>query len=156
MKHLHKTGLILWLIAAAAALGACVNNDHTPMPWMGAWAMESMTVDGQPAPDIDPEMTMWEFQNNIVRITRQGSHQTLANVCWGTWAVTDRTLTLDYTHSATNIPAGTGEYSAPTWLMMPANSVMQLDILQLDNRKIRLQYQTPQGETVVYTLRKTW
>lgn len=156
MKKLHNIVLICLLAAVAVMLAACTGNDHTPMPWMGSWDMTSMTVDGKESAEVEPHTTVWEFQNDIVEISLLDAVDGVATTRTGTWKVDGRRLSLNYTHSQTGVAAGTGDYSAPQWLLMQQNAVLQLDILRLDRRDITLQYVTPKGQTVVYTLHKTW
>ena len=145
MKSLRK---FLPVLLAFIAMG-CTHNDGDIGPWFGSWAMPAMTVDGDTPPGFDPVATVWEFQSEVVRIGLLDDHHDFAATAWGTWREADGRLYLDFTH-------GNGEYTAPSWLLMHPGKVLVLYIVERENRRMVLRYITPKGESVVYTLKKTW
>ena len=145
MKSLRK---FLPVLLAFIAMG-CTHNDGDIGPWFGSWAMPAMTVDGDTPPGFDPVATVWEFQSEVVRIGLLDDHHDFAATAWGTWREADGRLYLDFTH-------GNGEYTAPSWLLMHPGKVLVLSIVERENRRMVLRYITPKGESVVYTLKKTW
>lgn len=158
-NHLPAACRCMALVAAivvGAALQGCTSNDGNIGPWFGSWSLTGMTADGTVPADFTPGATVWEFQADVVHITRRADHSTLDRSSWGTWSESSDLLILDFTHSQTGVAPGTGDYSAPTWLGLPANAVSELTIVSHPGRQMRLSFNSPEGVTYQYTLEKTW
>lgn len=149
MKQLR---ILLPLVIAILTLG-CTHNDGDIGPWFGAWAMPSMTVDGKTPADFSPTNTIWEFQSEIVCIRLLGEHHNIDSWSWGTWHEADGHIYIDYTHSNS---AGPSEYDSPAWLLIANREVADLTIVERGDRRMVLEYTTPDGKKVIYTLKKTW
>lgn len=147
--------IFLPLVIAVISAG-CTCNDGDIGPWFGSWSMSEMTVDGRTPDGFDPTATVWEFQSSLIRISLLGEHHTMDDMSWGTWHESDGHLYLDYTHPSDKYENSNGEYEAPSWLLIQKNSVADLAILERGKRRMTLEYITPEGEKVVYTLKKTW
>ena len=149
---------ILLIISIILSLAAC-QNDGRIGSLFGTWGLASMTVNGAPAEDVDPELTTWSFQNNIVRIVLDGPHHAWTDRT-GTWSRTSRDgknyLELDFTHGEDDIAPGSGPYKAPEWLGFPENRVVPLEFVKDSSREMILTWTDDDGKVYVYTLKKTW
>lgn len=145
---------ILMLIAMLA-LCACRMNNGDIGDFFGSWLLYSMTVDGHEADGFDPEMTFWEFQNNIIEISQIDKYHEKSSR-WGTWADTDGRLLLDFTHSEAGIAPGTDKYRAPEWLYFPENKVIDLELIERQPKRMILKWHDAEHNEIVYSLRKIW
>lgn len=142
-----------------ALLVGCVTNNGDIGPWYGNWAMTSMTVDGNEYTtwaDGGNE-TVWSFQNNIVCIQDVNPHHDTQR-CWGTWTEEGSKLTLDYRHHDTADPAPghSYKYTAPSWLLMDANSLIVLNIDSSTDKTVVLSTTNADGQHIVYSLKKNY
>lgn len=156
MKHTRAIYLWLTMVLTVLVTGSCTNNDDTPRQWFGSWTQTALVAGIELDPDFEPNRTVWEFQNNIVHICLIGEHNTLESSCYGTWMQIGDRLLLDFTHSDDDFTDGTGEYAAPSWLHMPANSRFYLDIKSRKDSKVSLVLNLDDGRQYTYVLKKTW
>ena len=61
---------LLMIILPLLLFCSCRMNNGDIGDLFGSWLLYSMTVDGQTPEDFDAEETFWEFQNNIISISR--------------------------------------------------------------------------------------
>lgn len=155
MKTIIKKAAIPVLIMMIVCM-ACTNNDDTPPQWFGTWTLSYMTVDGKVPENFKPNTTVWEFQSNVIRIALLSEHNIIDLYSFGTWNETDDHLTLDFTHGDDQVAPGTGEYFAPTWLLMPRGQTIDLEIIKYDKRLRQFRYTNPEGSVIEYTINKTW
>jgi len=137
------------------AAGGCTHNNGDIGPLFGTWVLDKMTVDGQEA-NLGPEHTFLQFQGKIVMAKLIDDRHSLLFYSVGTWEREGDEMFLDYTHHDDEFEAGTGQYSAPDWLLLTTNSINRLKVLSLDNKYMRLQFTTQDGRTAIYNFRKTF
>lgn len=142
-------------ILFAVAISSCRVNNGDIGDLFGSWLLYSMTVDGETPEHFNPEETYWEFQNNIIEISRVGLMFDKEGR-WGTWTEDDDRLTINYTHFEFGINPGTLQYAAPEWLGFPRKGVFALDIISRSSTRMILSWQDSSGSTFVYSLRKIW
>lgn len=146
---------IIFILLIAVTMGSCRVNNGDIGDFFGSWLLYSMTVDGNEAPGFNPEETFWEFQNNIIEISRVDERFDKSGR-WGTWSETDSDLLLDFTHSDDKYAPGTDIYQAPEWLYMPANEVIVLHFTERKATRMKLGWTDREGRLISYALRKLW
>lgn len=146
---------LIFTFFIAVVLCGCRFNNGDIGDFFGSWLLESMTVDGAEPEDFDGESTYWEFQNNIIRISRVSSYLDIESR-WGTWIDDGSQLFLDFTHYEDGVDPGSGQYRAPEWLDMPQNEVIALTFEKRASRRMTLWRTDALGRRVVYSLRKIW
>lgn len=151
MKRIIRLSLILAVIATAFA--GCTQNNGDISPWFGYWRMTSLTIDGEPAPDYDGNIT-WSFQSNIVFInTGLPYHEYDEGV--GTWSAEGSTLTIDFTHSH-----GQGNYefmyTPPAVLRLPDDRPADFTITHQTGRRTDLRRTLPDGSVMECKLEKAY
>lgn len=152
MKNIYP--VIIAFIASFSFQSCRVNNGDIG-DLFGSWLVYDMTVDGTTPADFNPALTYFEFQNNILFITRvDDRYDKYLNVA--TWTRHDDILSLNFTHSDKNQPAGTGSYAAPEWLLMPSDTILDLHIFNPSSSHMTLSFTDLQGRIITYQLRKIW
>lgn len=136
-------------------LASCRMNNGDIGDLFGSWLLYSMTVDGEAPENFNSEETFWEFQNNIVSISRV-YYMYDKDVHWGTWSEADGQLQLDYTHFESGVNPGTGQYSSPQWLGFPKRGIFQLKFVSRSSKRMTLSWYDSEGRMFVYSLRKIW
>ncbi|MGM9862317.1 MAG: hypothetical protein ACI30W_06945, partial [Muribaculaceae bacterium] len=127
--------------------------------YFGTWAINSMTVNGEEYTEtFVADMSFFSFQTDVVFVERTLNDLGDVDHRYATWQELDdgHTLRLDFTHSDDAHQAGTDYYKAPEWLLMPANTIIDLKIIEQSGRRMTLQYDADNGDVIVYTLHKTW
>lgn len=142
------------MLVAVAFCGCRMNNGDIG-DFFGSWLLYSMTIDGQEAEGFDTESTYWEFQNNIIEISRVDSHYQKWGR-WGTWVDDGDRLLLDYTHGDEDYAPGTDIYQAPEWLYFPSNQIIVLNFVERQSKRMVLSMQDDKDRRIVYSLRKIW
>lgn len=122
---------------------SCVQNDGRIGDWFGTWRLESITIDGTPAPDYAPPYLIWKFQSSVIQILQPDDVEHTAGYCIGTWEQVDKDLRLNFTWHIGTPPDVT--------LLAPESN---LEILKLTGGEIHLRYITSDGRTVLYVLKK--
>lgn len=149
---IRKTVLSIVLCLSAMA---CQHNNGD-IGWLfGSWLLYSMTVDGETPADFNPEDTFWEFQNNIVDISRVGFMYEKQDR-WGTWSEDDDCLLLDFNHYQLGVNPGTQHFAAPEWLGFPPRKTVRLRYLSRTSKHMSLSWVSEDGSTYIYSLRKIW
>lgn len=142
------------MLVAVAFCGCRMNNGDIG-DFFGSWLLYSITIDGQEAEGFDTESTYWEFQNNIIEISRVDSHYQKWGR-WGTWVDDGDRLLLDYTHGDEDYAPGTDIYKAPEWLYFPSNQIIVLNFVERHSKRMVLSMQDDKDRRIVYSLRKIW
>lgn len=147
---------IFSIIAAAIGLNSCTHNNGDIGPLFGSWVLEEMTVNGdKTVPDVDGD-TFLQFQGGVIMAKLIDDRHSLLFYSVGSWEREGDVLIVNYTHSDNQTPQGEGQYMAPYWLMLTTNAINRITILSLDKKAMRLEYITPDGDTVRYLFRKTF
>lgn len=152
-----KTRFLAILIAFFGILSSCTHNDGDIGPLFGAWRLESATRDNAELILPAGKYTTWSFQNSLVMVQLiDASHY--AETRMGSFSRPDENkLRLDFDNSADGVESGTGSYAAPTWMGFPAKGVFDLDIAELDGKKMVLIWHAPDdGGIYEYKFSKTW
>ncbi len=155
---MKNTGISLTVALCALILSllpSCRMNNGDIGDFFGTWYMESMTVDGEPNPELPHERLFWSFQNHLICITITTDHHDSLD-SWGSWQDEDGLLYLDFTHSEGDGDGGLPPYAAPAVLMFPPNSVVALRFAERSPRQMRLEWTDDAGRRIVYELKKTW
>ena len=142
------------MLVAVAFCGCRMNNGDIG-DFFGSWLLYSMTIDGNEAENFDTESTYWEFQNNIIEISRVDSHYQKWGR-WGTWVDDGDRLLLDYTHGDEDYAPGTDIYQAPEWLYFPSKQIIVLNFVERQSKRMVLSMQDDKDRRIVYSLRKIW
>lgn len=130
-------------IAMLAATAGCTRNNGDIGDWFGTWRVESITVDGEPDGAYAPPYMIWKFQSSIIQIMVPDDAEHSAPSATGSWHEESGKLYLDFTWDL-----GTpGDISH-----LPQKC--ELTILKLSGSKIELQYNSPDGKTYIYYLKK--
>lgn len=155
MKKRFFNFLLIFAAMAYMAVAAvsCQNNGH--IGWIfGVWRVEAYTVDGSDAMTPEAAATTFAFQNNIVNVVESLPIAGTSLVRFGTWSEDGSTFVFDFTHRDNDNPQGTGIYAAPEWLGMTSSEPMRMAMTRHGDI-LRLDYASPEGKAVVYTLKKT-
>lgn len=134
-------------------LGSCTHNNGDIGPWFGEWKLTTITVDGTPDAGYDGNI-FWAFQTTVIEML-SADNETTGDYRqrWGTWAQDGTTLTLNFTHSDNDNPAGSDKYIPFPETGLPAG-VSKLDIVSLSSSEIKLNYTADDGKTYGYLLKK--
>lgn len=152
---MRKFITIVIMTVALMTLGGCQNDGH--IGWLfGVWRVAEYTVDGIPQDNALIGTTTIAFQNNVVEVVALTDDYYSTYERFGSWEENGSTLTLDFTHSDDAQAPGTGSYAAPAWLGMTSSAPMVMTVSDRKGDGFTLTWETPQGITNVYKLRKTW
>lgn len=146
---------LLCISTLVIMLCACRVNNGDIGDFFGSWLLYSITIDGEDAPGFNPEETYWEFQNNIIEISRVDDRLHKQGR-WGTWTDSDDRLLLDFTHGDDDYAPGTDFYQAPEWIYMPANQIIDLHFVERKSNRMTLDRIDHEGKHITYALRKIW
>ncbi len=153
---MKKALSILWLLILAVS--ACKNEGDIGALF-GTWSLTGMTVNGQEPTDFETNRTTWSFQNDIVRIVYDLGPSDYDDRL-GSWVKTEsnghKYLDFNFTHSEDGVAPGAGAYCAPQWLGWPTNRIIRLEYVKDSSREMVLTWMSDEGDTYVYTLKKTW
>lgn len=139
---IYRFILSLTALLAFTTWSGCTHNNGDIGDWFGTWRVESMTIDGEPAPDYAPPYMIWKFQSSVVQMMTPPGDDHFYPIHTGTWHEEDGMLYLDFTWGQ-----GVEQVSH-----LPAKC--ELTILQLSSRRIELQYDSTDGKTYIYKLKK--
>lgn len=129
--------------------GACQNNGDIGYLY-GTWRIESMTLNGEPQPELAAQ-TLISFQSDIIEVQRIiDSDGTYANY-FGTWSEEGDKMTVDFTHHADDY-----DFPAPEWLGWNSRYPITLIVTDRTSRSMTWQLQMDGGPANVYKLKKTW
>ena len=143
------------LLLTLVLLSGCTQNNGHIGKLFGAWLMTEMTIDNTPKTFEKGAFTTVAFQNNITRFIYHTDELTYTER-YGTWQRADNILSLDFNHGDDTAAPGTGRYQAPEWLDMPAKSVVDVTISELNPGRMTWVYNDPQGRVIIYKFERTW
>ena len=133
---------LIYIITLFLSLASCTQY-HGHIDWFGTWRVESVTVDGDAAPDYAPPYMFWKFQSGIIQIVFPDDFEHTSTFCYGTWKEADNQLTVHFDWNLGTPPSF-------TYL----DEVATLDIIKLSSSEIRLRYVNSGGHDVAYVLKK--
>lgn len=135
---------------------SCTHNDGDIGPLFGSWRLESASRDNVAMTLTPGKYTTWSFQNSIVLVQLiDATHYSESRI--GSFSrPADGKLRIDFDNSADGVEAGTGAYAAPTWMGFPGKGVFDLDIAELNGKKMVLVWNSPDGAIYEYKFSKTW
>lgn len=136
-------------------LAACRMNNGDIGDYFGSWLLYDMTVDGVTPESFNNEETFWEFQNNIIQISRVDEFYDKEGR-WGTWSEEDGKLLLNFTHFDYGTNPGTGQYAAPEWIGFPKKGIITLTFVSRSSKHMTLSWHDSTGAIYIYSLRKIW
>lgn len=138
------------LVLAALCLTGCMQHNGDIGYWFGTWHLESISVNGTDDPLYEGNF-FFQFQTDKVRLSRiSTTYPELLDECFGRWAQTDNTLTLDFSYTSAS-----GSYWTPWAGTYLAKGVNVLNINTLTSKRLVLTLNDPDSDkTIVYTLRK--
>ena len=137
------------------ALASCRMNNGDIGDFFGSWLLYSMTIDGETPDKFNPEETFWEFQNNIIEISRVDFMYD-KDGRWGTWSEDDDKLVLDFTHFEYGVNPGTIQFAGPEWIGFPKQGVISLTFVSRSSKHMTLSWHDTNGRIYVYSLQKIW
>lgn len=125
LKRYNLPHLLIAVMTFLLAAG-CTTNDGDIGFLGGHWRLDAITVNGTPDDSYNANIT-WAFQSRIIEMSLLGDNHERVNY-FGTWSLDGNSLILDYSHSDTDHPQGTGEYSLPPQLRLPQGEKVGLTI----------------------------
>lgn len=135
---------ILFILAAFVLAGAgCKRNNGDIGSWFGTWQVVSITsVDGK----IEklPCTVIIRFQTDIIQTTEQFDHYEHKDY-WASWSKSGDTLIID----------GVNKSLAPA-LMLPADSVLELEIVRAPGSVMVWRFEDDQGKSTEYNLKRLY
>ncbi|MDE7136394.1 MAG: lipocalin-like domain-containing protein [Muribaculaceae bacterium] len=149
MKNLIS---ILLFLAVIISTPGCTQNDGDIGPWFGTWRLEQIIIDGTPDNDYNRDI-IWKFQADVISMVVVNDVTHTAISSWGTWTHTDNTLTLNFTYSDTDNPAGSYKYAPPAATYLPP-AISLLQVVSLSKGEIVLEYVSEQNINYIYKLAK--
>lgn len=149
MKNLISILLFLTVILSTPG---CTQNDGDIGPWFGTWRLEQILVNGTPDSGYNRDI-LWKFQADVISMVAVNDVTHTVISSWGTWTHTDNTLTLNFTYSDTDNPAGSYKYTPPTATHLPA-AISRLQVVSLSKGEIVLEYVSEQNINYTYKLAK--
>lgn len=149
MKNLISILLFLTVIISTPG---CTQNDGDIGPWFGTWRLEQILVNGTPDSGYNRDI-LWKFQADVISMVAVNDVTHTVISSWGTWTHTDNTLTLNFTYSDTDNPAGSYKYTPPTATHLPA-AISRLQVVALSKGEIVLEYVSEQNINYTYKLAK--
>ena len=91
-------------IIACLTLSGCMQHNGDIGDWFGTWKLESITIDGTESADYQ-DTIFFQFQTDKVRIVAIDLELPATRTeCFGMWTETDKTLTIDLSHTSANNP----------------------------------------------------
>lgn len=153
MKILFQILVALLLLGG---LAACTQNDEVIGKRFGMWRVTEITVDGEPKADYNRNM-FWSFQAKVIQMKLVSDNDYISNLaeCFGGCTKDGNKLILDFCNTDSQNPEpGAAKYSPLKESMLPANSVISLDIVSASSKHMVLLYNAEDGKTIVYKLEK--
>lgn len=159
MSKLLNKSLILLTVVLGCWLAGCTHNNGDIGSKFGLWKQTSMTIDGVENPEYQKNI-FWGFQHGSLTFTSVNYDHGVPvappnyepSLVFTSWEETDGCIVIDTNFSDDQ---GTFRYTPPAVLLLPAQtSGIRLKILSESSGKMRLEYLTADGRTVVYSLQK--
>lgn len=146
--------LIKHLIAGVIAcltLSGCMQHNGDIGDWFGTWKLESITIDGTESADYQDNI-FFQFQTDKVRIVAIDLEPPATRTeCFGRWTETDKTLTIDLSHTSASNP---GHFNPlPESLMTKGVNTFTIDSKSSKRMQWTMQTVNPE-RTVTYSLKK--
>ena len=144
---MKKTLLYISLMAVVLVLGSCTRNHGDIGPWFGTWAVDAVTVDGQPS-DLDPlsrgTAYYLQFQRSVVCLRYTDALHN-GGESYGTWSETQdaaghQLLLVDFDPNSYDVS------------LMPAHNTFTVE--QATSRQLILHGTDGDGSPVTYHLTK--
>lgn len=136
---------------------SCTQNDGNIGKLFGAWYLDSMTVDGEPAELPEGTATFMKFQGEVVQFMLSDGGYVPISQCYGTWTRSMDNINFNFTHSSDACLPGTGVFEAPQWLGFPANEVFSVALSHISSERLDMVYvRGNDNSVVVYKFLKTW
>lgn len=141
--------------AMTIAMGGCTQNDGVITPLFGSWQLDSIELNGS-QDDLNKPDCVWGFQSSVICIMMiEPMHSVQEH--WGTWSRSDGEMTLCFDNSDNSTAPGEWPYNPPKIPGFPAGpSRLQLRELQINDRRMKLEYTAPDGDNYVYNLSKMY
>ena len=137
--------MALTLALVAVALGGCTHNNGDIGPWFGAWRVESITIDGEPAPDYAPPYLIWKFQSNVTLIQCPDDAMHQSYDMYGTWEQNGDRLSVNFDYNSLPFDESITRFPRK----------QTFEILKLGGSGIVLSYVNDKsGQRLTYTLKK--
>lgn len=154
-RHTLRLDRILMCLLYLGLLCGCTHNNGDIGVWFGTWALTSVTVDGEPGAEYANNST-WSFQNRVIKIQVEYEHSNYHDH-YGTWSQEGDNFTLDYTHTDQNEPEWSFMYKFPEHMYFGMRQgVAEMHVEHLSGKNADLKYVNPEGQTVVYHLKKLY
>ncbi len=152
-----STRVFTILIALLGIFASCTRNDGDIGPLFGAWRLDSASRDNVELQLPVGKYTTWSFQNSILMVQLiDAAHYAETKV--GTFSrPAEGKMRIDFDNSADGVESGTGPYAAPSWMGFPAKGIFDLEIAELNGKKMVLIWHAPDdGGIYEYKFSKTW
>ncbi len=147
------TGITVLMATVLTLATGCTRNNGDIGLFFGSWLLTEIKADGTTDEDYAGN-AVWAFQSGVVKMTMVYPwHETSGY--FGTWSEHDGYLELDYTHSSADMEAGTGDYSFPPGLHLPAYGRVTMRIDRLTSKEMELSYSSD-GAEYTYNLKKQY
>lgn len=148
MKKIFLNGLFVCLLSA---LCGCTHNNGDIGPFFGMWKLSELTINGEVDPDYKGNV-VWKFQASAVSMLRILEHHE-AFECYGTWAVVDERVQMQFIYHDNSDPDGTWKYAPLPETYLPSGT-FALEIVRLSSGRMHLAYLAPDGNVYEYKLEK--
>lgn len=137
------------------AAAACTQNHGHIGYLFGAWYLYDMTVDGETPEDFGRNELFFKFQSDLIIITQNEPYHWVGH-SYGTWSETENTLTLNFTYSDPQHPAGTHSYGTPAVLGFSSTEPVALSYVEKEKNTMVLEMTGSEGQTYLYYLKRTY
>lgn len=152
MKLRYSFATYIISLCAVIGLASCTHNNGDIGPWFGTWKLDRILVDGSVDGAYDGTV-FWKFQSDVICMEQVDDLTHTRVEHWGTWSDGDGLLTLTFTYSDSNYPAGSFKYVPPVMTHLSAG-VSGLEILRLNGSDMHLSYTSADGAVYQYILSK--
>lgn len=145
MKIILQVCVVLLLLFG---LAACTHSGGYIGKRFGMWKVTRIAINSTTDTSYDETM-FWSFQSDIIDM-KSSKGQSI-----GLCKEENGTLVLDYRHTDTGHPEpGSALYSPLPQSLLPANTVIVLEILKMESHNMELRYNDENGTVITYTLKK--
>lgn len=155
-RFLIKCFLVFPALMLLTGFESCTHNNGNIGEWFGTWTLTSITVDGEKGDDYFENST-WSFQNRVIKIQEEFSHNTYSDH-YGTWEQEGNEFSLDFNHyDSKDTLVWSRLYKFPTNMYFGMDKgVANMHIDNMSGSKVDLRYLNPQGQTIIYHLKKLY
>lgn len=138
---------ILISLISILVLSGCTQSAGHIGGWFGQWKVTSIAIDGKEDASYKGNM-FWSFHSDIIKM--QGGGES-----YGTWEEKDNTLILNFSYGDNVAGEGSGRYSPLPASHLPVG-ISRLEILKKPGSEMTLRYNSDDGKSFVYKLKKWW